>query len=129
MLLKANFTGPRGGQRLARACTYSHRGSLIPFSFYCASLLTSCSINEFLSPPCSDICSRERMSKQVIQLGRSKAMSQFSHTTMLPYCSLALPAPTGPVFEEKAFGLPALRMAEQTFSTSSLFHCSCISIT
>lgn len=50
------------------------------------------------------------MSKQVIQLGRSKAMSQFSHTTVLPYCSLALPAHTGPVFQEKAFGLPALRM-------------------
>lgn len=129
MLLKVNSTGPRGGQRLARAYTYSHRGSLIPFSFYCASLLTSCSINDFLSPPCSDICSGERMSKQIIQLGRSKAMSQFSHTTVLPYCSLALPAPTGPVFHEKAFGLPALRMAEQTSSSSSLFYCSSVIMT
>lgn len=129
MLLKTNSTGPRGGQRLARACTYSYRGSLIPFSFYCASLLTSCSINEFLSPPCSDICSGERMSKQVIQLGRSKAMSQFSHTNVLPYCSLALPAPTGPVFQKNAFGFPALMMAGQTFSTSSLFHCSYVSTT
>jgi len=44
------------------------------------------------------------MSKQVIQLGSSKAMSQF------PYRSSALPVPSGLQLPGEGFGLPALRV-------------------